>query len=245
MSDQTLTPPEETIICRVTPWFYRRMGIMSVMFLFFGLYFVYDGWRGYPEENKIAEKKVWFEQTVQKAYDEAKKEGAESLKAWMVKAKSEGWINDLESPPRWDAYAAERSWSSEPKMHSPDAIEQQYYWGGAMLLGTLYCGGLLLLNRNKTFVGNFDHMVMPDGKKVQFSDVFKVDKRKWDNKGLAYAYYRTSESGAEQKAVIDDLKFDGAGKVLERLLAQFSGELIEKLPDEVEPEPEQSETKES
>jgi hypothetical protein len=45
--------------------------------------------------------------------------------------------------------------------------------------------------------------------------------------------------------VIDDLKFDGAGKVLERLLAQFSGELIEKLPDEIEPEPEQSETKES
>ncbi len=236
---------EETIICRVTPWFYRRMGIMALMFLFFGLYFCYDGWRGYPEENKVAEKKEWFEQIVQKGYDAAKKEGAESLKTWMTQAKAEGWVSDLESPPRWDAYAAERNWSSEPKKHSTDAIEQQYYWGGAMILGTLYCVGSMLLSRNKTFIGKPDHMVMPDGKQVRFADVFKVDKRKWDNKGLAYAYYRTSEGGAEQKAVIDDLKFDGAGKVLDGLLAQFSGELIEKLPDEEESAPEDTETKES
>jgi hypothetical protein len=55
-----------------------------------------------------------------------------------------------------------------------------------------------------------------------------VDKRKWEHKGLAYAWYRT-QGGAEKREVFDDLKYAGADKVLERLLARFSGELIEKV----------------
>ena len=228
---------EETIVCRVTSWYYRRLGILSAMFLVFGLYFCYDGQYGYPAENKVADQKVWFEQTVQKGYDAAKDHGDAALKKWMEDAKGRHWVADLESPPRWDVYAAEHNWSSEPKKHSADAIEQQFYWGGAMILAAVWCAVLILLNRNKTFTGHADHMVMPDGKQVRFADVFKVDKRKWDNKALAYVHYRLTEGGAVQRAVVDDLKFDGAGRVLDRLLSLFSGELIEKLPDEA-PAPE-------
>jgi hypothetical protein len=56
-----------------------------------------------------------------------------------------------------------------------------------------------------------------------------VDKRKWDNKGLAYAWHQTEPSGREKRVVIDDLKFGGADRVLERLLGAFKGELIEKV----------------
>jgi hypothetical protein len=55
------------------------------------------------------------------------------------------------------------------------------------------------------------------------------DKRKWDNKGLAYAWYQTEPGGREKRVVIDDLKFGGADRVLERLLGAFKGELIEKV----------------
>ena len=72
-------------------------------------------------------------------------------------------------------------------------------------------------------------MIMPNGAEVRFADVFRVDKRKWDNKGLAYVYHRSG--GAGKRAVVDDLKYDGAGRVLDRLLAQFNGELIEKVQD--------------
>ena len=51
----------EIIICRVTPWFYRRMGILAAMLLFMGAYFLYDGKIGYRKDNAIAEEKVMFD----------------------------------------------------------------------------------------------------------------------------------------------------------------------------------------
>ena len=70
--------------------------------------------------------------------------------------------------------------------------------------------------------------MLPNGGKVFFADAFKVDKRLWDNKALAYVWHRPA-GGNEVRAVIDDLKFDGAGRALDRLLSQFKGELIEKV----------------
>ncbi|MCW0216784.1 MAG: hypothetical protein OJI67_00550, partial [Prosthecobacter sp.] len=70
-----------------------------------------------------------------------------------------------------------------------------------------------------------------EGLTIHFSQVFRVDKRKWDNKGLAYVWYRETAEAPEKKALIDDLKFDGAGKILARLLTHFKGELIEKIED--------------
>jgi hypothetical protein len=54
-----------------------------------------------------------------------------------------------------------------------------------------------------------DHWVTPEGVQIPYADVFRIDKRKWEHKGLAYAWYRTP-AGAEKRAVIDDLKFGGA-----------------------------------
>ncbi|CAN5844688.1 hypothetical protein BH11VER1_BH11VER1_23240 [soil metagenome] len=233
---------DEVIVCALTPWYYRRMGLMAAMFLGMGLYFCYDGKFGYPKENVIAEKKVWFEKEVMAGYDVAKNQGDAELEVWMQNARKNGLINKPElKQPRWDDFAAPFGWPSEPKMHSSNEIEQQYYWGGAMLLGAVVSGFLVLINHNKTFVGKAEQMVMPNGKLVNYADAFRVDKRKWDKKGLAHVYYRAD--GTEHHAVIDDLKFDGAGRVLDRLLAQFSGELIEKVADdqpETEPKTETS-----
>jgi len=80
----------------------------------------------------------------------------------------------------------------------------------------------------------------PGGKTVRFEDVFRLDLRKWDNKGLAYAFYREGGVGGEKRATIDDLKFGGADRVLARLMDVFEGEIIEKVevPDEEEDEDE-------
>jgi hypothetical protein len=232
----------ETIVCKVTPWYYRRMGLLSLMFVAMGAYFCYDGKFGYPKANKIADEKEWYDKVVLASYDVEAAKGEEAAKAWMDQARAKGWVlkADLKEP-RWDDYAAPHGWASKPKKYSPDEINQQFQWGGAMFLGAFITGVLVLLSRGKSFVGHADHMIMPDGKLVKFAEVFKVDKRKWDNKGLAYAFYRQAEGATEKKATIDDLKYDGAGKVLDRLLANFSGELIEKV---AEPEEEEEKSEE-
>jgi hypothetical protein len=227
----------DVIVCHVTTWYYRRMGLLAAMFLGMGLFFFYDGKYGYPKENAVAEKKVWFEETVLKSYDEARAQGDAALQTWLAMARERGWIvKPALDQPRWDDYGAPHDWPSSPKKHSAEEIEQQFYWGGAMLLGAATAGLLVLLNHAKTLVGHHDHLVMPNGRKVYYKDVFRVDKRKWDNKALATVAYREGGTGPESKVVLDDLKYLGTDKVLNRLLAGFKGELIEKIPDEPEAE---------
>src|SRR6185503_248886 len=89
--------PNEPIICRVTTWYYRRMGLLAAMFLGMGAYFFYDGRAGYPKENEAAAKKAWFEREVIgsaekkdreiESYEEAQKAGEEHTAAWVKMAR--------------------------------------------------------------------------------------------------------------------------------------------------------------
>lgn len=233
--DQT-APDPEVIICRVTPWFFRRMGILAAMLLFMGCYFIYDGRIGYRRDNSVVEKKAWFDGEFLKSFDEAKRSGR--FDEWAAKARAAGLpAGENGEPPKWASYAAQFGWDEKPKRHSEEEILQQFEWGGAMLLLGLMVVGKILLDRGKTLAGYGDRMVMPGGAEVRFSEAFRVDKRKWDHKGLAYVHYRSG--GVGKRAVVDDLKYDGAGRVLDRLLAEFKGELIEKIPepDETPPDP--------
>lgn len=227
-SPEAATAPQDTIVCRVTPWYYRRMGLLGGMLLIMGLYFLYDGKFGYPKANAIAAQRDWFEKELLPGFDAAKAQG--TLDAWIEQAKAKGWPTGRNGePPRWVAYAAQHGWPEKPEKYTDREITEQFYWGGGTLLVALIVGILVLISRNKVLRCAADHWVTPEGSKIQFADVFRVDKRKWDNKGLAYAWYREGGQGPERKAVIDDLKFNGAAQVLDRLLAVFKGELIEKV----------------
>ncbi len=210
------------------------MGILAAMLLFMGLYFLYDGKFGYAKDNVIAEEKVKFEKNFLKSYDEAKKSG--QLDEWIVQAKASGMPTGEDGePPKWPSYAAKHGWPENPKKHSEEEIYQQFQWGGAMLLLALIVAVKLLLDRGKKLTGHEQHMIMPNGVEVRYSEAYKVDKRKWDNKGLAYVYHRSGRD--EKRAIIDDLKYEGAGRVLDRLLRHFKGELIEKVPEPEESAP--------
>ena len=83
-----------------------------------------------------------------------------------------------------------------------------------------------------------------DGQHVPlFASAFRIDRRKWDHKGLAYVYYKDAND-REKRAVIDDLIFGGAVKVLERLEANFKGDVID-LEKKEEPEADDEETPEA
>ncbi len=196
-----------------------------------GLYFCYDGKFGYRKDNEKADKKEWFETTFIKSFDEAKTAG--KLEEWKAKAAEQKLpTGENGEPPKWATYAAVQGWPENVKKHSEEEIAQQFWWGGAMLVIALFVGLKVLLDFNKKLIGHPEHMIMPGGAEVRFADVFKVDKRKWLVKGLAYVFYRSDDS--EHRAVVDDLKYGDADKVLDRLIANFKGELIEKAPDEDE-----------
>ena len=209
------------------------MGLLAGMCLVFGLYFIYDWKIGYPKANAIADQQEWFEKELLPSYDKAVNEG--KLEEWMVQADAQGWPKGkVGEPPKWLQYAAINGWPEKPKRYTQKEVDEQLWWGiGTISIG-LVAGIVLLLNRGKVLRCETDHWITPEGGKVCFADVVRVDTRKWDAKGLAYVWFQQGGAGKERRAVIDDLKFGGADRVLKRLLAGFEGELIEKVPDERE-----------
>lgn len=225
----TTAPPAGAaapIVCRVTRWYFRRMGMLAGLFFVFGLVFLYDGIWGYPKSVGLAQKKEWFTTEFLSSFDQARSEGR--LEQWMADAKAKGLPTGVDGePPKWVSYAAQNNWEESPKSYSDREIDEQFFYAYGCLAGAGIVLVVLLLNRRKVLRAEADFWVTPERVKILFAEVFKVDKRKWDHKGLAYVWYR--KGAAEKRAVIDDLKFGGADKILERLLGRFNGELIEKV----------------
>lgn len=203
------------------------MGMLAGLLLVFGLVFLYDGFRGYPKSVEIAKRKEWFTSEYLPSFDRAKSGGR--LELWIAESKAKGLPTGIDGePPRWVSFAAQNGWDENPKLYSDREIAEQFWFGYGCIAGALVVGIIILLNRGKVLRGEADHWVTPEGVKIAYADVFRVDKRKWEHKGLAYAWHRSVNATA-RRAVIDDLKFGGADRILERLLSRFSGELIEKV----------------
>lgn len=222
---------QEKLVCKVTPWYFRRMAGLAGMLVLMGLWFLYDWKVGYHNDNVIADKKDWFENVLLKGYDEAVAE--KRLEQWVQETEGKGLPAGKDGePPRWVSYAAANGWDEKPHRWTQEEINGQFWWGTCTAGVGLVVGLITLLNRNKRLLADASSWTTEAGKRISFEQVHRVDKRKWDNKGLAYVWYREAAGGAEKKAVLDDLKFAGADRILSRLLASFKGELIEKIPDE-------------
>lgn len=226
----------EEIECPVTSWYFKRMGMLGAMLVVFAALFLYDGKWGYPAKNKKAEIKERFDEEVLKGYDEAQKAGR--LDQWRAEMKTKNWpVDDNGEPPKWLSYAAEHGMDEKPKKYSDREIEEQFWWGGGMLVGAMIVGVFVLMSRGKRVRADSEGFISPEGVEVPFASVFKVDKRKWENKGLATICFRDS-GGREKKVALDCMKYDeqGVERVLRTLLSKFKGELIEKVdePDEDE-----------
>jgi hypothetical protein len=81
------------------------------------------------------------------------------------------------------------------------------------------------------------------GGKVPFADLVRLDLRKWDTKGLAFAYAKTP-AGGERRLRIDGLTYGGfkpeqgepAEQLMRALRERFTGEVIEYVTEMAPPQ---------
>jgi hypothetical protein len=199
----------EPIVCRSTPWYHKRRILMLALVWFFCAYFIYDWQIGYPEKRDIAARR---EALI------AEKGETEGEAAFLALAKE----NDWKKPDHDSNYYAEKIAGEQP-------------------ISAAVCGlvGLAMLyfyfrTSRGTLTADGESFTTHWGKRVPFASAFRIDRRKWEHKGLAYVYYKDA-AGKEQRAIIDDLIFGGAQKVLDRLQANFKGEVIDLAKTEPEP----------
>lgn len=215
-----MIPEAEPIVCRVTPWYHKRRVAMLVLIFGFSIYFFYDWKVGYP----------------------LKREAAET----MVQLEKENRAGE------YDAIAKEKGWPSK----APDTTKNWDYAVKEQLFFACLTAGIgmaMLYFYIRTVRGTLSadatSFSTSEGHHVPFASAFRIDRRKWDHKGLAYVFYKDAQ-GRDRRAVIDDLIFGGAVKVLDRLQANFTGEVIDlekkdTPPSAAEIPPKEEEEKES
>ena len=135
---------------------------------------------------------------------------------------------------KWSLYgtlSGEKGWSdSEPKYHNESEIVAQIIIGSILLLSALYVLILTLINRTRAISSDKGSFTTETGLVIDFKAINKIDTRKWNKKGLAYIFYE-NEKGLSSKTVVDDLKYKGADEILERIKNEFTGELVENIPN--------------
>jgi hypothetical protein len=173
-----------------------------------------------------------------------------SLKSIPVDPKDDGQVSIKRAyeaagkKREWATYALTKNWGSgEIKYHTTGQIREQKFIAGALLAGAFLVLATFFLNRGRKISADADSYTDEKGARIAFTDIFRIDRRKWDNKGLAYAFYRSGAS--EKKAIIDDLKYIGAGEILARMLENFQGELIDRAKDDEDDEDAENEAIES
>lgn len=150
----------------------------------------------------------------------------------------------------WENYTKEKGWDAEvvEKAYTESKIEVQFI--AAAISGVLVAITLFFLIRTMRRTISVDDTALytQDGRTIPFTNMVRIDKRKWDTKGIAIVHYK--DGNEEKTAKIDGLVYgqfreeDGAPaeKLFSHLMENFKGEVIE-YAEEEEDEEENSEEK--
>ncbi len=153
-----------------------RLTVVGLFCLGVGLWALYDGKITYPNQRERA-----------LAFQELKEQGR------------------LEE---WTEYAAKRGWQPyDPgKPKTPEEITVQFFMlavaGGAGLLVLIH----VLRSKGRWIDMDETGLRSSRGLQLTFDQITSIDKKKWDNKGIAKLHYQ--ENGRKKIFVLDDFIYD-------------------------------------
>lgn len=180
-----MTDSSTALRAEVNPKFKYKFLLIGVIALAVGLYHFIDPVFKYPKMRPASE-----------AYA-------------ALKAQHQG--DDGELQRQWAAVAEPKGWPKDMPKYSPAELTTNTIY--SYFIGVLFTfiAGIPCLVTFLRCLGQWigvegDSLVNAKGQKVSFGDIKKIDKTKWEKKGIAKLLY--SDGGAEKNFIIDDLKFD-------------------------------------
>ncbi len=186
-----------------------------------GFWFLYDGIIAWPKQLPMI-----------RAYEAIDKnlEQKEIQDKWNEIAKANGWSK---SPPK----------KTSAEMES--AITGQYLWASLSFLVGAIAATYYLRSKNAWVEETESGLITSWGQKLEYAKVSKLEKSKWETKGIAKAFY--FEKGQRRIFTFDDFKFDRAplGRMLYNLeqvipFSKVVGGPLESPPADLLPPPAES-----
>jgi len=113
----------------------------------------------------------------------------------------------------WQRYARENDLRSDiPDERTDAAIREQRVIGWTLMVAALAFAGWIAWNHKLTIRAEGDTVIGASGQRVNLNDIVEVDRKKWKNKGIAYAVYE--ENGKRKRLTLDDHKFKGTEAII-------------------------------
>lgn len=182
----------------------NRMGIILLLFIGSSGWFFYDGLITYPRYNEGAAAYVEIARMVEEEGLSGETAEAEVAKRWAKVAA------DFKGDP------------AEPPTHFKNVDQQLHFGTGLGVLAVLFLIWILremkrvIRADDETFEGITKVLPMIYSKKtVPYDAVVGLDKRKWDNKGIAVIHCKNAD-GSKFRVIVDDYKYAGSEGILEK-----------------------------
>lgn len=179
----------------------KRYLLIAGVCLPLSIWFAYDGFIGYPKQLEYA-----------RAYDPLRElDSKERSSMWQTIASEKGWPNRI----------------PEKKAEEvADSIVGQYIWGSLSFLAGVVALLYYLRSRGTWIEPTPTGLTTSWGQTINFKDVSRLDKKKWETKGIARVAY--FENSLSRKFVFDDFKFEREplGEILRSLERTLDREQI-------------------
>ncbi len=179
---------------RISKEWRRRMIMMALMINGSGLWFLYDGYINWPAEAARYQHLVALTADIVAADEKPTDKNPAVVRAWAEHAAKNGLPEKL------------------PKDRTAGDLSGQRKIGGvAMAIGLAFVAWVALQHR-KSVRADGDLVTGADGETVHLDSIVDMDRRKWANKGIAYAIYE--KDGQRRRLCLDDHKFIGCEAII-------------------------------
>jgi len=182
------------VTARISKEWRRRMLFMFFMIFGIAAWFLSDGYIFWPAE---AERHEAYTRIVEEqiASGDAEDEASTSVRL------------------AWQRYARENDFRADvPDERTGAAIREQKVIGWTMMVIALGFGAWIAWNHRLSIRAEGDTVIGASGQRVRLDDIVEIDRKKWKNKGIAYAIYE--ENGKRRRLTLDDHKFKGTEAII-------------------------------
>ena len=182
---------------RISKEWRKRMLFMFAMIFGIAAWFLSDGYYFWPNEaERYAVYSEIKEELIESGkVDEAEVEDSPALKvSWQRVAREEGFK------------------AKAPKERTEAAIREQRVIGWTMTGGSLLFLAWIAWNHTRSIRAEGETVIGVSGERVDLDAFVDTDRKKWKNKGIAYAIYE--DGNKTKRLLLDDHKFAGCEAIL-------------------------------